>query len=189
MRGVYDSPYQWCGELTAPLIYGEFFKKYLEEVKVVCIFFLSFFLLIGAKLFFFSQISAPYINNTRSRRIPVSLMRGVDDSPYQWCGESTARESTAREIETKAQMYRSRSLLSEQNQNILIWSAYYQNKSRTFQSVPKLFKIELERLAFFKVQKRNQNGTELILIGPKRFHTPMLQRKQNRTLNYFQIFY
>ena len=29
----------------APCIYGEFFKKYLEEGGVVCIFFLSFFLL------------------------------------------------------------------------------------------------------------------------------------------------
>jgi hypothetical protein len=44
-------------------------------------------------------------------------------------------------------------------------------------------------LAFFKVQKRNQIATELIFIGSKRFHTPMIQRKQNGAFaNYFQIF-
>ncbi len=54
-----------------------------------------------------------------------------------------------REIETKAQTFRYRSLLSEKYQNVLIWSAYYRNKSRTFQSVPKLFKIESERFGVF----------------------------------------
>jgi hypothetical protein len=102
IRGVDDSPYHRCGELTTLRIsdagsqrlraYGEFFKKYLKEGGIVCIF---------------------------------------------W------------EIETKAQTFRYRSLLPEQNQNVLIWSAYYRNKSRTFQSVPKLFKIELERFSVF----------------------------------------
>ena len=45
------------------------------------------------------------------------------------------------DIDMKAQTFQYQSLLSEQNQNILIWFAYYRNKSRTFQSVPKLFKI------------------------------------------------
>jgi hypothetical protein len=57
------------------------------------------------------------------------------------------------EIETKAQTFRYRSLLADQNQNVLIWSAYYRNKSRTFQSVPKLFKIELERFGVFLSSK------------------------------------
>ncbi len=71
----------------------------------------------------------------------------------------------------------------------MIWSAYYRNKSRAFQSVPKLFKIESECFGVFKVQKRNQNETELIFIRSKRFHTTKLQRKQNGTFaNYFQIF-
>jgi hypothetical protein len=71
------------GFIAATLyIYGEFFKEYLEEGGVVCIFFLSFFLL-----------------------------------------------AVERENETKAQTFRYRSLLSEQNQNVLIWSAYYWNKS------------------------------------------------------------
>ncbi len=54
-----------------------------------------------------------------------------------------------REIEKKAQTFRYGSLLSEQNQNVLIWSAYYWNKSRKFQSVPKLFKIESELFGVF----------------------------------------
>ncbi len=51
--------------------------------------------------------------------------------------------------ETKAQTFRYRSLLSEQKQNIMIWSACYGNESRTFQSVSKLFKIETERFGDF----------------------------------------
>jgi hypothetical protein len=45
--------------------------------------------------------------------------------------------SNVNDIETKAQTFRHRSFLSEQNQNVLLWSAYYRNESRTFQSVPK----------------------------------------------------
>jgi hypothetical protein len=96
MRGVDDSPYQWCGESTALRIYGEFFKKYSEEVGVVCIFFLSFFLLIGAKLIFFlSNIDSPYqryaesttprITDAGSWRLSVSVMRGVDGSHRSEC--------------------------------------------------------------------------------------------------------
>jgi len=47
------------------------------------------------------------------------------------------------DIERFVLSFQYQSLLSEQNQNVLIWSAYYRNKSRTFQSVPKLIKIEL----------------------------------------------
>jgi hypothetical protein len=65
-------------------------------------------------------------------------------------------------------------LLSEQKQNVSICSKIIQNRIGTF--------------VFFKVQKRNQNETELI-SHRKRFHTPMLLRKQNGTFaNYFQIF-
>jgi hypothetical protein len=76
--------------------YGKLFKKYLEEDGVVCIFFLSFFLLIGAKLIFFlSNIDSPYqwygryaelttlrITDAGSWRLSVSVMRGVDSSAY-----------------------------------------------------------------------------------------------------------
>ena len=90
------------------------------------------------------------------------------------------------EIETKAQTFRYRVLLSEQNQNVLIWSAYYRNKSRTFQSVPKLFKIELERLAFFKVQKRNQNETELISYRIETFPYNYASKETKR--NFCELF-
>ena len=93
-------------------------------------------------------------------------------------------------METKAKTFRYWSLLLEQNQNVLIWSAYYRNKSRTFQSVPKLFKIESERFGvFLKFKNETRMKPSLFFIGSKRFHTPMLQRKQNGTFaNYFQIF-
>ncbi len=96
-----------------------------------------------------------------------------------------------REIETKAQTFRYWSLLWEQNQNVLIWSAYYRNKSRTFQSVPKLFKIGLERFGvILKLINKTRTKPSYFRIGSKRFHTPMLQRKRNGTfVNYFQIFF
>ncbi len=113
--------------------------RYLEEGGVVCIFFLSFFLL-----------------------------------------------AVEREIETKGQTFRYRSLLSEQNQNILIWSAYYRNKSRTFQSVPKLFKIELERFGVFKVQKQNQNETKLISYQIEMFPYTYASKETKR--NFCELF-
>jgi hypothetical protein len=61
--------------------------------------------------------------------------------------------------ESRAQTFRYRRLLSKQNQNILNWSAYYWNKSRTFQSVPKLFKIESERFGVF-LKFKNKTRTK-----------------------------
>jgi hypothetical protein len=43
---------------------------------------------VDAKLIFF-QKGTHRIKDRRRRRLPVSPMRGVDDSPYQWCEEST----------------------------------------------------------------------------------------------------
>jgi hypothetical protein len=40
--------------------------------------------------------------------------------------------SNVNNIETKAQTFRYRSLLSERKQNVLIWSAYYRNESKAF---------------------------------------------------------
>jgi hypothetical protein len=40
--------------------------------------------------------------------------------------------SNVNDIETKGQTFRYRSLLSERKQNVLIWSAYYRNESKTF---------------------------------------------------------
>ncbi len=68
------------------------------------------------------------------------------------------------EIKTKAQTFRYRSLLSEQNQKFLIWSAYYWNKNRTFQSVPKLFKIKSECFGvFFKFKNETRMKPSLFL--------------------------
>ncbi len=62
--------------------------------------------------------------------------------------------------ETKAQTFRYRSFfLSEQKQNIMIRSACYGNESRTFQSVPKLFKIETERFGDF-LKFKNETRTK-----------------------------
>jgi hypothetical protein len=63
------------------------------------------------------------------------------------------------DIETKTQTFRYRSLLSEQKQKIMIWSACYGNESRTFQSVPKLFKIETERFGDF-LKFKNETRTK-----------------------------
>ena len=46
--------------------------------------------------------------------------------------------------------------------------AYYRNKSRTFQSVPKLFKIKSERFGvFLKFKKPNQNENEFIFLSDR----------------------
>ncbi len=109
---------------------------------------------IGAKLIFFSQISTPRINNTRSRRCHTYI-RGFFQRVFRrgrgclhilsfflsaCCGQGDRNESTNISISK---------LIIGTKQNVLIWSAYYQNKSRTFQYVPKLFKIELERFGVF----------------------------------------
>jgi hypothetical protein len=91
-----------------------------------------------------------------------------------------------RETETKAQTFRYRSLLSEQNQNVLIWSAYYLSKSRTFQSVPKCLKSNRNVLAFFKVQKRNQNETELISYQIETF--PYTYASEETKRNFCELF-
>jgi hypothetical protein len=56
--------------------------------------------------------------------------------------------SNVNDIETKAKMFRYRSLLSEQNQNVLIWSAYNRNKIGTFLFTPNCKGIKTERLYF-----------------------------------------
>ncbi len=91
---------------------------------------------------------------------------------------------------TKAQTFRYRSLLSEQNQNVLIWSAYYRNKSRTFLICSKIIENRIEMFwRFLKFKNEARTKPSSFLIGSKRFHTPMLQTKQNGTfVNYFWIF-
>jgi hypothetical protein len=45
---------------------------------------------------------------------------------------SNVLDSNVNDIETKGQTFRYRSLLSERKQNVLIWSAYSRNESKTF---------------------------------------------------------
>jgi hypothetical protein len=97
------------------------------------------------------------------------------------CGKGDRNESTNVSISkliigTKPKRFDLVRLLSEQKQNVSICQNY--------------LKSNWNVLAFFKVQKRNQNETELISYWIKTFpYTPMLQRKQNGTfVNYFQIF-
>jgi hypothetical protein len=56
--------------------------------------------------------------------------------------------SNVNDIKTKAQTFRYRSLLSEQNQNVLIWSAYNRNIIGTFLFAPNCKGIKTERLYF-----------------------------------------
>ncbi len=74
-RGVDDSPYRWYAESTTPRYhrYGESLSKYLLKTSPNqwC----------GESL-------TLRIDDTESRRLPVSLSRRVDDSAYRWYGES-----------------------------------------------------------------------------------------------------
>jgi hypothetical protein len=50
----------------------------------------------------FFLTATPRINDTQSRRLAVSLMRGVDDSLYHWYGESAKRsENFDNDVYTK----------------------------------------------------------------------------------------
>ena len=98
-----------------------------------------------------------------------------------WKGRSKRNESTNVSISkliigTKPKRFDLVRLLSEQKQKV-------------FNLFQNYLKLNRNVLAFFKVQKRNQNKPSSFLIRSKRFHTPMLQKKQNGTfVNYFRIF-
>jgi hypothetical protein len=79
--------------------------------------------------------------------------KAAENVPAPEVKQITGVYSKVNDIETKVKTFRYRSFLSEQKQNVFIWSTYYRNESRMFQSVPKLFKIKVER---------KQNETELI---------------------------
>jgi hypothetical protein len=46
--------------------------------------------------------------------------------------------SNVNDIETKGQTFRYRSILLERKQNVLVWSAYYRNESKTCRFGPKI---------------------------------------------------
>ncbi len=109
-------------------VYGEFFKKYLEEGGVVCIFFLSFFLLIGAKLIFF-------LSNI--------------DSPYHRCGELT----TLRISDAGSRRLRFLSACcgkGDQNESTIDIEAYYRNKTKMFWFGPLTIGTKAERFNLFQ---------------------------------------
>jgi hypothetical protein len=101
--------------------------------------------------------------------------------------QTTFKQCTINDIETKAETFRYRSLLLEQNQNVLIWSAYYWNKIGTFQSVPKLFKIKMERLGdFLKFKsKPEQNLVNLLSDRNISIHLGFRANKLLQTISKF----
>ncbi len=56
--------------------------------------------------------------------------------------------SNVNDIETKAQTFRYRSLLSERKKNVLIWSAYFRNESKTFWFGTQKIFLQAERFPF-----------------------------------------
>jgi hypothetical protein len=93
--------------------------------------------------------------------------------------------SNVNDIETKGQTFRYRSLLSEQKQNVLFWSPYYRNESKTFWFGLEIVLGKVEH--FFLVQKlidrsaRFWFGSLIIGTKAKRFDLVRLvsERKQN----------
>jgi hypothetical protein len=89
-------------------------------------------------------------------------------------------------IKTKAQTFRYQSLLLEQNQNVLIWSAYYRNKSRTFQFVPKSFKIEWEHFGVFLNLKTKPERNRVYFLSDRNVSIHLCFRGIQTELLYFQ---
>ncbi len=82
--------------------------------------------------------------------------------------------SNVNDIETKGQTFRYRSLLSERKQNVLVWSAYYRNKSKTYWFSPKIFLLWADRFCFGpKILGRSKAmsfGLEIVLDKVERFY-------------------
>jgi hypothetical protein len=89
-----------------------------------------------------------------------------------------------KEIKTKAQTYRS--LLSEQNQNILFGPLIIGTKAERFNLFQNYLKSNWNVLAFFKVQKRNQNETELISYRMEMFPYTYASKETKR--NFCELF-
>ncbi len=76
IRGVADSPYQWYTELLTHRIVdtGSQLLNFLKE---------------NSPYRWYGESSTTRISDTVSRRLPVSLSWGVNDSAYHWYGELT----------------------------------------------------------------------------------------------------
>ncbi len=70
--------------------------------------------------------------------------------------------SNVNDIETKGQTFRYRSLLSERKQNVLVWSAYYRNKSKTYWFGPK---NSLMRANCFRFGPKSLGRSKAIWFG------------------------
>ena len=75
--------------------------------------------------------------------------------------EIECRISNVNDIETKAETFRYRSLLSERKQNVLIWSAFDRNERGTFWSGPKFFYFGSRSFRFWS-ENSGTNQSNLI---------------------------
>ena len=86
----------------------------------------------------------------------------------------------------KAQTFRYRSLLSEQNQNLWFGPLIIGTKAERFNLFQNYLKSNWNVLAFFKVQKRNQNETELISYRIETFPYNYASKETKR--NFCELF-
>ncbi len=80
----------------------------------------------------------------------ISKLHDQNRTLYIFCRIKTMPilASNVNDIETKGQTFRYLSLLSERKQNVLVWSAYYRNESRTYWFVPKKTLLRADRFRF-----------------------------------------
>ncbi len=149
------------------------------------------------------------------------LRKGTDPDPYLWlmdpdpgvpktCGSGSptlfpgVRSSNVNDIEMKGQTFRYRSLLSEREQNVLVWFVNYRNERKTYWFGLKIVLGKVER--FYLIQKLIYQGKSFsfgrliigmkakqfvlvcllskLIIGtkPKRFDLVRLLSEQNRNI-------
>ncbi len=96
-----------------------------------------------------SDFLTSYSSGSGSSRQKVTVPTVPVPVPQHWFNVTPPSiTSNVNDIETKAQTFRYRSLLSERKQNVLIWSAYYQNESKTFWFGPKKIVLQANLFCF-----------------------------------------
>ena len=158
------------------------------------------------KLFKVPKIGAKLILFSLKYRLPVSTIRGADGATYlRGFFQKVFRRG--RGCLHILSFFLSFCLLrkgrSKRKHKRFDIKAYYRNKTKTFWFGPLIIGTKAERfnlfqnylksnwnvLAFFKVQKRNQNETELISYRIETFPYNYASKETNGTfVNYFQIF-
>ncbi len=95
--------------------------------------------------------------------------------------------SNVNDIKTKGQTFRYRSLLLERKQNVLVWSAYYRNESKTYWFSPKIFLLRADRFPFGpKILGRSKViwfGLEIVLCKVERFY--LIQKLIDRSKRFW----